>query len=826
MVRIIQPTGFTWAGLVRIGLLEKVDEVILLCSPETMTDEKFERVKSIAKELGSKAEYTRITIPVIGASIQEILSELSRIKESLNNKETLISTTGSTLLFRGCLLHIFPECETLTMDWKNSTYFLSRGVTKNMDPLTDEVIWKLFGLRHDMKDKTHEIYHGQELVASPSNVTLQGEKIHFGWRGSKESTHQTAKEMGVLCRLNSEDRYVFSVTQDGFVDYDRFPIDTKRNIDPSKGGFFKPVENEFFSNVPLPEFPLGSAKSNSSCLHIIVNINDITPTALSIMLHEPSHVVLWVLNYSNNKQRTLEIEGKIAWLIYYLNGDIVGHLDYLKPMNSDFIKSNPSPRMDTEFHLINIQNLDGAMLNLPEIPKVSDTLVELNSGFTGFQDMMMKTLTKADVEFQKWYTDPFKFESHQISERINIKKKPFPNLSRMLLRKRVPTKGVLLSQDEKFLRQLKIALASILKNRHQDNLLIRPRPGNFSDDEKNNITVVSEKFKAPKGKLKQPSYFEISVNQNKILTLGEKNNKVGIWLEDLAAHMIHLYWGSDYSMTGIHSHLLTGDFRLGTEDDIDIYCITDYGVVIGEAKAAINLQESQIHKHIGQLMGEVAVLGHRHGQIPMLVIASDSYKFDVLAGKNKVVICSWWELQYPERISHRLKTGKRTEEEIAEKEVKEAAEKAAKEESRISKAAEKAKKAAEKSANQKKSISEVIQKGREKIMKDKNLKEEEDFAFMERNTIFSDKILLEDVEKIDGTKNSFSLLNVDKLKNKAITIGASKWKIFFDEKKNRSTWTGYNITIVTKSGAEFSNVDVEDDVVAYLMHCEIIKNED
>jgi hypothetical protein len=396
----------------------------------------------------------------------------------------------------------------------------------------------------------------------------------------------------------------------------------------------------------------------------------------------------------------------------------------------------------------------------------------------------------------------------------------------MLLRKRVPTRGVLLSQEGNFLVQLKIALASILKNRQQINHLIRPHSGNFSDGEGNKISVVSKEFNAPSGKLKQPSYFEISVNQNKILTLGGKNKKIGIWLEDLAAHMIHLYWGSDYSMTGIHSHLLTGDFRLGTEDDIDIYSITDYGVVIGEAKAVMNLQDSQIHKHIGQLMGEVAVLGHRHGQIPMLVIASDSYKFDDLAEKNKVVICSWWELQYPERILHRLKTGSRTEEEIAEKEAKKAAEKAAKEESRISKAAEKAKKAAEKSANQKKSISEVIQKGREKIMKDKNLKEEEDFAFMERNTIFSDKILLEDVEKIDGTKNSFFLLNVDKLKNKAITIGASKWKIFFDEKKNRSTWTGYNITIVTKSGAEFSNVDVEDDVVAYLMHCEIIKNED
>ena len=139
---------------------------------------------------------------------------------------------------------------------------------------------------------------------------------------------------------------------------------------------------------------------------------------------------------------------------------------------------------------------------------------------------------------------------------------------------------------------------------------------------------------------------------------------------------------------------------------------------------------------------------------------------------------------------------------------------------------EKAKKAAENAANSEKSIVEAIQKGREKIIQEKKLKEEEGIAFMERNTIFSDRILLEDVEKIDGTKKSFFLLNVDQLKNKPITIGASKWKVFFDEKKNRGTWTGYNITVVTKSGAEYSNVDLEDDVVAYLLHCEIIKNED
>ena len=807
MVRILQPVGYTWAGLVRIGLLEDVEEVILLCSPETMTDEKFERVKLIAKELGSKAVYTRIIIPVIGATIQEMLSDLSQLKESLNEKETLISTTGSILLFRGCLLHTFPKCETLTMNWKNSTYFLSRGVTKNMDSLTDEVIWKLFGLRHEMKGNTHEIYHGQELVASPTDVTLKGEEIHLGWRSSKGSTHQIAKEMGVLCRLNSEDRYVFSVTQDKFVDHDRFPIDTKRNIDPSRGGFFKPVENEFFSNVSLPEFPYGSAKSDTSCLHIIVNINDITPTALSIMLHEPSHVVLWVLNTSKNKQRTSEIEGKIAWLMYYLNGDITGHLDYLKEMNSDFIKSNPLPNMDIEFHLMEMQSLDDTLPILPGVPKVSDTLVELNSGFTGFQDIMMKTLTKANVDYQKWYTNPSKYESYQISEQINIKKKPFPNLSQMLLRKRVPTKGVLLSQDEKFLRQLKIALACILKNRHQNNLLIRPRPGNFSDDEENNITVVSEKFKPPKGNKKYRSYFEISVNQNKILTLGNKGSKIGIWLEDLAAHIIHLHWESDYSMTGIHSHLITGDYRLGSEDDLDIYSITDYGVVIGEAKAVMNLQENQIPKIIGQLMGEIAVMGHRHGQIPILVIASDSYKFDDLAEKHKVVICSWWELQYPKRILHRLKTGKRTEEEIAEK------------------AAVEAKKVVDDKARieaEKKAAAEAKQR----MLKDKKLKEQEKIATMEKYTLFSGKILLEDIEKIERTINSFFILNVDKLRSKVITVSNKKWKILFDEKKNRDSWTGYDITVVTKSGAEFANIDIEDDVVAYLLHCKVIKNEE
>jgi hypothetical protein len=81
MLRIIQPAGFSKAPLVRIGLLEDVEEVILLCSPESMNDEEFERIQSVAKELGSKAKYTREIIPIIGVAVPEILKRLTLIKK-------------------------------------------------------------------------------------------------------------------------------------------------------------------------------------------------------------------------------------------------------------------------------------------------------------------------------------------------------------------------------------------------------------------------------------------------------------------------------------------------------------------------------------------------------------------------------------------------------------------------------------------------------------------------------------------------------------------------------------------------------------------------
>ena len=101
---------------------------------------------------------------------------------------------------------------------------------------------------------------------------------------------------------------------------------------------------------------------------------------------------------------------------------------------------------------------------------------------------------------------------------------------------------------------------------------------------------------------------------------------------------------------------------------------------------------------IGQVMGEVAVIGNRRGQIPILVISIDSSPFDEIARINRIIICSWWELQYPERIMHRFKTGKRSEEELAEIADLNAKVAAAKEAEKKAKEAEKKAKEAEKKA--------------------------------------------------------------------------------------------------------------------------------
>ena len=177
MVRIIQPAGFSKAPLVRIGLLEDVEEVILLCSPESMNDEEFERIQSVAKELGSKATYTREIIRVVNTPIKEIINELITFRNTLEEKETFISITGSTNLLVHCMLHTFPGYGTISMNVSQSTYSLSTGVTSEMQPFPEERIWSLYGLKIEKSNGRINILSNGKIIANFLNIHRTKDQI-------------------------------------------------------------------------------------------------------------------------------------------------------------------------------------------------------------------------------------------------------------------------------------------------------------------------------------------------------------------------------------------------------------------------------------------------------------------------------------------------------------------------------------------------------------------------------------------------------------------------------------------------------------------------
>ena len=901
MLRIIQPAGFSKAPLVRIGLLEDVEEVILLCSPESMNDEEFERIQSVAKELGSKAKYTREIIPIIGVAVPEILKRLTLIKKKNSHKKnsakiqptnivtllinmikkvftkknkslekrTLVSTNSSTLLFGNCVLEVFPECETITMNRTDSTYFLSSGITKEMTPLPKGIDWKLNGLRHELVDGKHKLYAGEKLIATPSTVSLKRGKIFCEWENNsnhdftKEGRKKDAKrrklrakliaqEQGMLIRMNSETSYIFSVPQNDFDDFDRYTIDTDRSIRRGSRSLAKSVENNFFSSLQMPSIPHGKSKSNGLCLHVILN-NDITTTALSIMFHEPDFVVLWALENDESDQSRIELEGRIALMISYLSGKVTTDLEWLFkhpdiPSCASYIQQNPPPKLDIEFHLLRLSNLSQDVISLPKIPPVEKTIVEINSGFLGFQVKMFQTLVDSKIDFNKWFTNPITFESSQISSKPLVKRKPYPNISQIILRKRIPYQGAIISIEENYLKKLKIVLSIILENVSYWNDLVIPSVGSFSDIAGNKIYVKGSGTE--KGmKLKPPrnSCFEINLNNEKFWTLGIVKgigvNDSGDWLEQISAHMIHVFWNSIFSVIGFKSRLISGIQTLGGEDEIDIISVTaDGSVVIGETKAIAGIRID--NALIGQLSGEVSVLGKRGGTIPMIVLASDSQKWDSLAKEKNIIICSWWELQYPERIMHRFKTGKRSEEELAEIADLNAKSAAADKEE----AEKKAKKEAEKKFKRPDFVHPLFwkympdqasflekpieeQKRLSNENKEEHRKKKTVSPKVQQNTLFAGTVNLEQFALLDdGRKNTISISGVEELKETVIAIAKRKYKTLFGEDSNtvqtRKEASGYDIRVVDISQKP-ENMATAENAKAYLFNCDPIlsKNE-
>ncbi|MAP78525.1 MAG: hypothetical protein CL980_01215, partial [Euryarchaeota archaeon] len=144
MVRVIQPAGFTRLNLLHIALNDDFDEVVFLCSPESMNELEYERIVSTAKELGSTAKFSRLEVPVIGegASVSDLVQNLKDLKDDLSEVETVISTTGGTLKLGACLNYIFPNNNTVGMNWREEVFLYSDGNKKPMKKLPEESIWK------------------------------------------------------------------------------------------------------------------------------------------------------------------------------------------------------------------------------------------------------------------------------------------------------------------------------------------------------------------------------------------------------------------------------------------------------------------------------------------------------------------------------------------------------------------------------------------------------------------------------------------------------------------------------------------------------------
>ena len=685
MVRIIQPGGFSRTNLVRVGLIPHVEEVVVISSPESMTQDELNRIQQAAMDLGSKATYTMHTMPVVGedVTVSQMLADVSHIKSSLSDNETWISTTGSTNKHVACILASFPDHPTITMNRSADSYYLSDGTTRPLTKLPDELNWQLLGLRHEQENGNHHLFHGDTLIASPDMAYMNGDKLVLKWdmptedQPNKEQTKvvkQISAQIGRLCRLNAEGVYDITIPQSKFHTRDRFPIGTRR---PVRLKDDSPLihKNEMFSVFPEAGFPFGTQQKNTTCLHIVVNAGDITPTACAILAHKPSHVVLWKLNSGNVNQQT-ELNGKTAYLVSYLSGYLLETLDIMFPNEKgkkrivpsefDIFANNPIPQIDSKFHLIDLNRLSDTKIELPEeVLNAERTLFDHNSGFPGLHHKILTILKRNNLDVERWITDVNPLRSYQISKPDKIIKPPQLNLSVFLLRKFLPESGVIISDKGKIMANIPDILEVMIDNARVKKSSIgkpvqrwRINTGKFESKRGEEIIIHS----------KDDQVFNISNKKGDSLVIGRSGrSNAGNWLEDLAGYIIHHYWVSEHSIIGLKANPILGNFKLGSTREVDNYAMTKYGVVIGEAKAvSVHSFESEKEEITGQLMGVVSLFGHRRGQIPLVIIDHPSDGYDDFSVENGVVVCSWWELQYPDRILHRFRHGTRTEEDKAD----------------------------------------------------------------------------------------------------------------------------------------------------------------
>lgn len=843
MVRIIQPAGFSKAPLVRIGLLEDVEEVILLCSPESMNDEEFERIQSVAKELGSKATYTREIIRVLNTPVKHMINDLISFRNSLAEKETFISITGSTNLLVHCMLYTFPDYKTISMNVSQSTYSLSTGVTSEMQPFPDERIWSLYGLKIEKQNGRINVLSNGKIIAKPMNVSIERGKLSIEWKWTKDTAKikQISGEMGRLCRINSEDTYNFKVHPSNVerTVVDRYPMNVDRSI--KKPGLDIPeLSDNLFERLSLPDFSLDLHHNEGDCLHVILNKGDLIPTAFSIMLHEPKRVVLWILEEDKPENLSSVTQGRIDLLTSFISGKIDTKFEAW--MSTPLLESFSRPNLNIDFQLMCIQSLQQEITSLPTIAFTENSILDVTSGFPAFHEKICSTLKMHNLHYSKWYTNSTLFRADEISLNGNSLVKEYPNYSYWILRKRIPRSVAILSQDKNDIQNFKTVLSCFLKNKViHPNGQVTPPYGVFVNEEGTSIEIT----KPEEIDRSFPIWWDVYVKSKEgfhcSFDPGPDNN-AGTWLETLGAQMIHTFWKSRHSAVGFQSRPISGMLELGSIDEIDIHCIAEEGILIGEAKAYVEFTyggkkvvplandpvtdiaysqlktvqgkkekfivtpegekkrfpiNSDLEFIIGQIMGEVAVLGNRRGQIPILIISIDSSPFDEIAQMNRIIICSWWELQYPERILHRYYNGERNDDDKAELKVFQ------------------------------RRIQNVKEEWHEAL---KEVKKKEKQEAKEKTYLFTGTLSLEQFDLIDdGHENCIYITGVEELKNVVIAIARTKFRRLFGretkKQQEREIAKGYDIGVVYISEKP-KNVATAENATAYLLNCNPILQEE
>ena len=181
-----------------------------------------------------------------------------------------------------------------------------------------------------------------------------------------------------------------------------------------------------------------------------------------------------------------------------------------------------------------------------------------------------------------------------------------------------------------------------------------------------------------------------------------------------------------------------------------------------------------------------------------MIISIDSSPFDEIAQMNRMIICSWWELQYPERILHRYYNGERTDDDKAELKVLQ------------------------------RKIQNEKEEWQEAKLKEKKRKKEREAK--QKEYLFAGTVNFEQFALIDdGHENSISVTGVDELKEVVIAISRTKFRLLFDgilkNQQERKKASGYKIRVVDISQKP-KNLTTAENATAYLLNCNPILPED